>query len=121
MRVMVLVKATEDSEKGILPPPELFKEMDDFNDQLKAAGVLREAAGLKSSSEGKRIVFEGDSRSVRNGPFGLTKELVAGFWIWNVKNMDEAEAVDWVKRCRNPMRGKSEIEIRPFDEMSDKN
>ena len=119
MRVMVLVKATQDSEKGVVPPPELFKEMDNFNDELRAAGVLREAAGLTSSSEGKRVGFDGQSRSVQNGPFAATKELVAGFWIWDVENMDEA--INWVKHCPNPMLGKSEIEIRPFDEMPDRN
>jgi hypothetical protein len=117
MRVMVFVKATEDSEQGLLPTPELLDAMGRFNDELRAAGVLREADGLKPSAAGKRIAFDGPRRMVIDGPFTETKELVAGFWLWEVKNMDEA--VDWVKRCPNPMPGPSEIEIRPLYEMSD--
>jgi hypothetical protein len=120
MRVMVLVKATEDSEKGFLPTPEtteMMEAMGRFNDELRKAGILRDADGLKPSSEGKRIAFDGASRMVIDGPFAETKELVAGFWLWDVKDMDEAVA--WVKRCPNPMPGPSEIEIRPFYEMAD--
>jgi len=117
MRVMVLVKATDDSEKGILPAPELMETMGKFNDELRHAGILRDAAGLKPSSKGKRIAFDGSSRTVIDGPFSATRELVAGFWLWEVKDMDEAIA--WVKRCPNPMPGPSEIEIRPLYEMED--
>jgi len=117
MRVMVLVKATEDSEKGTLPTAELLQAMGRFNDELQKAGILRAADGLKPSSQGKRVAFDGPGRTVIEGPFAETSELVGGFWIWEVKDMDEAVA--WVKRCPNPMPGPSEIEIRPFYEMSD--
>ena len=118
MRVMVLVKATEDSEKGLLPSPELLEAMGHFNDELRKAGILGDVAdGLKPSSYGKRVAFNGLGRTVIDGPFAETKEVVAGFWLWEVKDMDEAVA--WVKRCPNPMPGPSEIEIRPLYEMSD--
>ena len=117
MRVMVFVKATDDSEKGVLPTPDLLEAMGKFNEELVKAGVLREADGLKPSSQGKRVAFDGPTRTVIDGPFAETKEVVAGFWIWDVKDMDEAVA--WVKRCPNPMPGPSEIEIRPVYEMSD--
>jgi hypothetical protein len=117
MRVMVLVKATEDSEAGVMPTTELFEAMGRFNDELIKAGVLLTGDGLKPSSQGKRVAFDGPSRTVIDGPFAETRELVAGFWVWEVKDM--AEAVEWVKRCPNPMFGPSEIEIRPFYEMSD--
>lgn len=117
MRVMVLVKATDDSEKGFLPTPEAMEAMGRFNDELRKAGILLVADGLKPSSQGKRIAFDGPSRTVSDGPFAETRELVAGFWLWEVKNMDEAVA--WVKRCPNPMPGPSEIEIRPLHEMAD--
>lgn len=117
MRVMVLVKATEDSEKGVLPSADLLEAMGKFNDELRKAGILRAADGLKPSSEGKRVAFAGASRTVINGPFAATRELVAGFWLWDVKDMDEAIA--WIKRCPNPMPGPSEIEIRPLYEMAD--
>ena len=117
MRVMVFVKATDDSEKGVLPTPDLLEAMGKFNEELIKAGVLREADGLKPSSQGKRVAFDGPPRTVIDGPFAETKEVVAGFWIWDVKDMDEAVA--WVKRCPNPMPGPSEIEIRPVYEMSD--
>jgi len=112
MQVVVFVKATEDSEKGIFPTKEQLEAMGKFNEELAQAGILRAAAGLKPSSKGKRIAFKGLGRMVIDGPFAETKELVAGFWIWEVKDMDEAIA--WVKRCPNPMPGPSEIEIRPF-------
>jgi hypothetical protein len=117
MRVMVLVKATEESEKGTLPQMELLEAMGKFNDELRQAGILRAADGLKPSSFGKRIAFDGAGRTVLDGPFAATRELVAGFWFWEVKDMDEAVA--WVKRCPNPMPGPSEIEIRPLYEMTD--
>lgn len=117
MRVMVLVKATEDSEKGFAPLPEMFEAMGRFNEELADAGVLLAADGLAPSSRGKRIAFDGAGRSVVDGPFAATRELVAGFWLWKVKDMDEAVA--WVKRCPNPMPGPSEIEIRPLAEMAD--
>lgn len=117
MRVMVLVKATEDSEKGLMPTPELLAAMGEFNDALIKAGIMKEGDGLKPSSHGKRVVFAGAERTVIDGPFGKPTELVAGFWRWEVKDMDEAVA--WVKRCPNPMPGPSEIEIRPFYEACD--
>ncbi|MDQ0318683.1 hypothetical protein QO002_000821 [Pararhizobium capsulatum DSM 1112] len=120
MRVMVLVKATGDSEKGFSPTPEtmeMMEAMGRFNDELEAVGILVTADGLKPSSDGKRVAFNGSSRTVIDGPFTEARELVAGFWLWNVKDMDEAVA--WVKRCPNPMPGPSEIEIRPLYEMSD--
>ncbi|MCE4225338.1 YciI family protein [Methylobacterium sp. C25] len=117
MRVMVLVKATTDSEAGQLPAKEMLAAMGAYNEELKAAGILVTADGLKPSSKGKRVAFDGADRTVIDGPFAETKELVAGFWIWEIKDMDEAVA--WVKRCPNPMPGPSEIEIRPFYEMSD--
>jgi hypothetical protein len=117
MRVMVLVKATEDSETGVLPDPRLFEAMARFNEELVNAGLLVAADGLRPSSSGKRVAFDGASRTVIDGPFAETRELVAGFWIWNVKDMDEAVA--WVRRCPNPMPGPSEIEIRPLFEFAD--
>lgn len=120
MRVMVLVKATADSEKGFVKTPEtmaMMEAMGKFNDELIKAGILKDSDGLKPSSEGKRVAFDGPDRTVIDGPFAHPGELVAGFWIWEVKDM--AEAVAWVKRCPNPMPGPSEIEIRPFYEMAD--
>ena len=120
MRVMVLVKATADSEKGFVWTPEwqaMFEAMGRFNDELAKAGILRSADGLKPSSFGKRVAFDGPGRTVIDGPFAETRELVAGFWLWEVKDMDEAVA--WVRRAPNPMMGPSEIEIRPFYEMAD--
>jgi hypothetical protein len=120
MRVMVLVKATKDSEVGLTPSAEMtkmFEAMGKYNEELIKAGIMLTGDGLKPSSNGKRIAFDGPNRMVIDGPFAETKELVAGFWIWQVKDM--AEAVAWVKRCPNPMPGPSEIEIRPFYEMED--
>src|SRR5437016_4245010 len=117
MRVMVFIKATEDSEKGMEPTPEMleaFAAMDRFTEELVQAGVLVAAAGLKPSSESKRIAVDGARRTVIDGPFAEARELIAGFSIWEVKDMDEAVA--WAKRCPNPMPGPSEIEIRPFFE-----
>lgn len=117
MRVMVFVKATEDSEKGTLPTNELLEAMGRYNAELTKAGIMKVGEGLKPSSQGKRVAFDGSSRRVIDGPFPATRELVAGFWLWEVKDMDEA--VSWVKRCPNPMPGPSEIEIRPLYEASD--
>jgi len=117
MRVMVFVKATKDSEQGHMPTTELFEEMGKFNEELVKAGVMMAGDGLKPSSNGKRVAFDGKSRTVIDGPFAETRELVAGYWLWQVKDM--AEAVEWVKRCPNPMPGPSEIEIRPLYEMAD--
>lgn len=120
MRVMVLVKATEDSERGFQRTPEtmaMMEAMGRFNDELEAAGILRNGDGFKPSSEGKRIAFDGPNRTVIDGPFPHPRELVAGYWIWEVKDMDEA--VGWARRCPNPMPGPSEIEIRPFYELED--
>src|SRR6478735_12527020 len=117
MRVMVLVKATEDSEAGVMPTTELFEAMGRFNEELVKAGIMLTGDGLKPSSQGKRVAFDGPGRTVIDWPFAETRELVAGFWVWEVKDMDEA--VEWVKRCPNPMFGPSEIEIRPFYELSD--
>jgi hypothetical protein len=121
MRVLVLVKATEKSEKGMdLSAPEVkasLKAMGQYNDELRKAGILRDCDGLQPSSAGKRVAFDGASRRVIDGPFGHPRELVAGFWLWEVKDMDEAVA--WVKRCPNPMPEPSEIEIRPIDKVPD--
>ena len=117
MRVVVLVKATVDSEAGVMPSAELFEAMGKFNEELVNAGVMLAGEGLKPSSAGKRIAFDGPSRTVIDGPFAETKELVAGFWIWEVKSLDEA--IEWAKRCPNPMPGPSELEIRPIFEAED--
>ncbi len=122
MRVMVLVKATEDSERGFNPTPEtmaMMEAMGKFNDELVEAGILKDGNcdGLAPSSAGKRIAFDGTGRTVIDGPFPHPRELVAGFWLWEVKDMEEAVA--WVKRCPNPMFGPSEIEIRPIQELTD--
>ena len=117
MRVIVFVKATSDSERGDMPDPALLAAMGKYNQELIEAGIFRDAAGLKPTSHAKRIAFNGTDRAVINGPFAATGELVAGFWLWEVKDMNEAVA--WVKRCPNPMPGPSEIEIRPFYEESD--
>ena len=120
MRVMVLVKATADSEAGVKPSPEtraMFEAMGAYNAELVKAGILVTADGLQPSSEGKRIRFDGDRRSVVDGPFPVTGELVAGFWIWQVRDMDQAVA--WARRCPNPMPGPSEIEIRRIAELDD--
>jgi hypothetical protein len=117
MRVMVLVKATKDSEVGAMPSTELLAAMGKFNKKLVEAGIMLAGEGLKPSSEGKRVAFDGPGRTVTGGPFPATSELVAGFWLWQVKDM--AQAVEWAKRCPNPMPGPSELEIRPGYEMSD--
>jgi hypothetical protein len=117
MRVMVLVKATKDSEAGTMPSTDLLEAMGKYNEELVNAGVMQAGEGLKPSSQGKRVAFDGPSRTVIDGPFAATGELVAGFWLWQVKDM--AEAVAWAKRCPNPMPGPSEIEIRPVFEAAD--
>lgn len=117
MRVLVMVKATEESEAGRFDPgwtQEMMASMGRFNDALREAGVLIMAEGLAASDEGKRILFDGASRDILNGPFTPSEELVAGFWLWEVKDMDEA--VDWARRCPNPMPVPSVIEIRPIHE-----
>ena len=112
MKVMVLVKATQDSEAGVMPTQELLTAMGEFNESLVKAGILLAGEGLKPSRLGKRVRFSGKTRTVIDGPFAETKELVAGFWIWQVRSIEEA--VEWVKRCPNPMLTDSEIEIRPI-------
>ena len=117
MRVMVLVKATKDSEAGIMPTQTLLAEMGKFNEELVKAGVMLAADGLRPTAQAKRVQFSGRNRTVIDGPFSETKELVAGFWLWQVRSIEEA--VQWVKRCPNPMPEDSEIEIRPLYEMED--
>ena len=117
MRVMVLVKATPESEAGEMPYPELVEDMGRFNKDLVEAGVMLAGEGLQPSSQGKRVVFYGEGRDVLNGPFIPTHTLVAGFWLWQVRDMDEA--IEWVRRCPNPMPGMCEIEIRPVMEAED--
>jgi hypothetical protein len=117
MRVMVLIKSDEKSESGELPSEELLTAMGAYNEELVKAGLMLAGEGLHPSSKGKRVRFSGEQRRVIDGPFAETKELIAGFWLWQVKSMDEA--VEWVKRCPNPMGVESEIEIRPVFEMED--
>lgn len=112
MKVMVIVKATQDSEAGAPPSKQMFADMGKFNEELQKAGILVEAAGLRPTSKGKRVRFAGQNRTVIDGPFAETKELVAGFWIWEVKSMEEAVA--WLKRCPNPHDEVTDVEIRPF-------
>ena len=118
MRVMVMVKATKKSEAGVMPSAKLLADMGKFNEELVKAGVMLAGDGLKPSSNGKRVRFGGGKRTVVDGPFTETKELVAGFWIWQVKSIEEA--IEWVRRCPDPMPGEeSEIEIRPLFEAAD--
>jgi len=117
MRVMVIVKATPDSEAGKTPAPELIAAMGAFNHKLIAAGVMVDGGGLKPTAEGARVAFDGDRRTVEIGPFGVVGELASGYWIWKVEDLDEA--IGWVKQCPNPARGPSEIEIRPLYEAED--
>ena len=117
MRVMVIVKATAESEAGVMPTQQLLSDMLAFNDQLVKAGIMLAGDGLHPSSRGKRVRFQGEKRTVVDGPFAETKELIAGYWIWQVRSMEEA--VEWVKRCPNPMEGPSEIEIRQIFESDD--
>lgn len=118
MRVMVMVKATRQSEAGVMPSEKLLADMGKFNEELVKAGVMLAGEGLHPSRKGKRVHFAGGGRMIVDGPFTETKELVAGFWIWKVKSMDEA--LDWVKRCPDPMPGEeSDIEVRPIFEAED--
>lgn len=117
MKVMVMVKATQDSEAGLMPSEQLLKEMGQYNEELVKAGIMLAGEGLHPSSKGVRVRFSGSNRSVVDGPFTETKELVAGYWLWQVNSLEEAIA--WVKRCPNPMPGDSEIEIRPVFEADD--
>jgi hypothetical protein len=117
MRFMIFVKATKESEAGVMPTPELLAAMGKFNEELVKAGVMLAGEGLQASSKGARVRFDGAQRTVVDGPFAATEELVAGFWIWQVDS--KQEAIDWVKRCPNPMHGPSEIEIRQIFEAAD--
>ena len=117
MRFMIIVKATKESEEGVLPGETLLTEMGKFNEELVKAGIMLAGEGLQPSSKGARVRFSGSKRSVVDGPFAETKELIAGFWLWQVKSLDEA--IEWVKRCPNPMEGESEIEIRQVFEAED--
>ncbi len=117
MKVAVFVKATKDSEASVMPSEALLRDMGNFNEALVKAGIMLSGEGLHPSSKGARVQFSGTHRTVVDGPFSETNELVAGFWIWQVKSM--AEAIEWVKRCPNPMLGPSEIEIRPIFEADD--
>ena len=117
MRVMVIVKASKDSEAGKMPSEKLLMEMGKFNEELVKAGIMLAGEGLHASSKGFRVKFEGTKRRVIDGPFSETKELIAGFWLWKVKSLEEA--IEWVKRCPNPMEGESEIEIRQVFEADD--
>jgi hypothetical protein len=117
MRFMVIVKATQESEAGVMPSEQLLRDMGNFNEELVKAGIMKAGEGLQPSSKGARVKFSGKQRTVTDGPFAETKELIAGFWLWECKSL--AEAIDWVKRCPNPMEGESEIEIRQVFENED--
>jgi hypothetical protein len=117
MKAMVIVKATKDSEKGVMPTAELLAAMGKYNEELIKAGIMQGGGGLKPTSHGKRVRFSGAQRTVVNGPFVPTEEQIAGYWLWEVKSMDEA--VEWLKRCPNPMLVDSDIEIRPEYEAAD--
>lgn len=119
MRVLVIVKANEQSEAGVMPSRELLEAMGRYNEELVKAGIMLAGEGLHPSSRGARVHFEGASRTVIDGPFAETKELVAGYWLWQVRSLDEA--IEWVKRCPNPHAGPSDIEIRPVFEAEDFN
>ena len=117
MKVMVMVKASKSSEAGIMPSTELLTAMGNYNEELVKAGIMLAGEGLKPSSKAVRVHFSGKDRIVTDGPFTETKELIAGFWMWNLKSMEEA--IEWVKRCPNPMMEDSDIDIRPVFEMED--
>jgi hypothetical protein len=117
MRVMVMVKANEDTEAGAPPDTEMLNAMGEYNEELVKAGIMLDGEGLHPSSEGVRIRFSGDQRSVVDGPFAETKELIAGYWIWQVRDMDEA--IEWAKRCPNPTGAESVLELRPVFELDD--
>jgi hypothetical protein len=117
MRVIVFVKATADSEAGLMPTEQLLADMGRYNEELVKAGIMLAGEGLKPTSQAKRIHFSGKNRTVIDGPFAETKELVAGYWLWQVRSMDEA--IEWARRCPNPMPGDSDLEIRPIFEAED--
>ncbi|HSW11676.1 MAG TPA: YciI family protein [Solimonas sp.] len=117
MRVMVLIKADQNSEAGVMPDEQLLTEMGQYNEELVKAGIMLAGEGLHPSAKGARVRFSGRQRSVIDGPFAETRELLAGFWLWQVRSMDEA--IEWVKRCPNPMGTECEVEIRPVFEMED--
>jgi len=117
VRCMVIVKASKESEAGVLPSEQLLAEMGKYNEELVKAGIMQAGEGLHPSVKGKRVRFSGDRRTVVDGPFSETKELIAGYWLWKVKSIDEA--VEWVKKCPNPTGEESEIEIRPIFEAED--
>src|ERR1700756_4170019 len=117
MKCMVIVKATKDSERGVMPDTKMLAEMGKFNEELVKAGVMLAGEGLQPSSKGKRVRFSGTKRTVIDGPFTETKELIAGYWIWQVRSMEEA--VEWLKRCPNPHNEETEVEIRPVYELAD--
>lgn len=117
MKVMVLVKATRAREEGVMPTAQLLEDMDRFNQELAAAGVMKDLGGLKPTSQGARVTFSGKDRTVRRGPFENTSDLAAGYWLWEVNSLDEA--IEWVKRCPSPMPGVSDIEIRPLYSMEE--
>jgi hypothetical protein len=117
MRVMVIVKATKESEAGVLPDTEILTKMGKYNEELVKAGIMLAGEGLQPTSKGKRVRFSGDKRTVIDGPFTETKELIAGYWMWQVRSMEEA--VEWLKRCPNPHPGETEVEIRPVFEAND--
>ena len=117
MRFMIIVKATQESEAGVMPSTQLLTEMGQFNEELVKGGVMLAGEGLQPSSKGARVRFSGNTRTVIDGPFAETKELIAGYWLWQVKSKEEA--IEWVKRCPNPMLGESEIEIRQVFEADD--
>jgi hypothetical protein len=117
MRVMVIVKATKESEAGVLPDTEILTKMGKYNEELVKAGIMLAGEGLQPTSKGKRVRFSGDRRTVIDGPFTETKELIAGYWMWQVRSMEEA--VEWLKRCPNPHPGETEVEIRPVFEAND--
>ncbi len=117
MRVMVIVKATKNSEAGVMPDEELIAAMGKYNEELVKAGIMLDGDGLQPSAKGKRVRFSGSQRTVIDGPFAETKELIAGYWIWQLDSLEEA--IEWAKRCPNPMRGEAELEIRPIFEADD--
>ena len=117
MKVMVIVKASQESEANLVPDPDMLAAMGRYNDELAKAGILLAAEGLKPTSAAKRVHFDGASRTVIDGPFAETKELIAGFWLWQVHSMEEA--VEWLKKCPNPMMSASDVDIRPLFEMED--
>ena len=117
MRFMIIVKATKDSEAGVMPSEQLLTEMGKFNEELVKAGIMLAGDGLHPTSKGARVIFSGNKRTVIDGPFAETKELIAGYWLWQVKSKDEA--IEWVKRCPNPMPGESDIDIRQIFEADD--